>query len=170
MTTVNPEADAKDPSRHFGVVIGSAYLVFLFFPIGSVLGATTGGNTVLGLAVIVVFAIIYISLFWASRDLGFPVQRLYPRVMGGLMAMTVITGVMVTWIGPELTGLATFIVGSLLYVLPIPWGYYAAMAAVGLTVVALLATDGLREPKPCTRCPCGTSSPVSTTVVTSPMR
>lgn len=132
----DPERDTQDPWEQFGWVMGAIWLVFLLFPLTSVVTAETSwGWRSFGVAMIVAFAVVYVyGLIQIGRtDTWAQVNRLGWRCVPVLVSLTGATSLV---IGLDALGMVTFIIAFAVFSLPLAAAL--GVGVIGLAIAVLL--------------------------------
>ena len=124
------ESVTEDPWERFGWLMGAIWLVFLAFPIAAVV--TSDRSTALralGVALIVVFAAIYVHGLVRSARVGD-----WSAVTGWLYvaSLSILTLAVIVLVGSEGIGMMPFVVAMSVFALPLR----AALVAFGAAIVA----------------------------------
>src|SRR5699024_1518946 len=128
------------PWERFGWVMGTIWLVFLFFPITTLLEAPVStAATTAGLLAIAAFAVIYVygfvQLYRPSR-LG-PSQRVTNTIMAVLIALTLVASI---FVGIGALGMVSYLVAYGMFSQPLRRAFGLALFWLLLTPVLLLVT------------------------------
>lgn len=122
------------PRRHFGVIFGSLWLIYLVFPLGGLLDKPLGVRIV-GIVLLVVFAALFLGAFWGLRGRkratgSLPLLHAW-LPLAGLLVIAVALSAM---IGTGAFGTTIYIAVLAVMTLPTP-------QSVGLVVGMLAAVE-----------------------------
>lgn len=137
MVQMTPQAAPTGPWDRFGWIMSVIWLVFLGFPIASVLRLHDMAQHVLGFTAIAAFAGVYVYAFVFYARRGTPL-RTRTWTLVGLAGLAL---VLAASIGPEALALSPFIVAYAAYHQPFYRAMWLTLATL-LTVVAVLTVTG----------------------------
>ncbi len=140
--TATAPAEPQHPWARWGWVMGAAWLVFLIFPIGSVVDAPVSSLVrVLGWATIAAFGTLYVAGFVRMmRD-----RPAWPNDAVALAGLVVLALLLSTVIGFEALGLAPYIISFSMFAFRWPVGPMVAggILAIALVTLAVSGSDSL---------------------------
>lgn len=117
-------------STHGWRLYGAIWLVFLIFPIMAALDAESQWRTISGIALILVFAAVFMSGF---REKCYHNRRTAGMVVGVMLAVAAIVAATIGW---GALGLLPFVLTYAIFMLPLRWSL--PMCVTGLLVTAVL--------------------------------
>lgn len=135
MTSPAPPTTTTDPWDRFGWIMGAIWLVFLFFPItGLALSERPMLWKVLGIATIVLFAVVYVRGFvkLGNSDTWESVTVTGTR---HLAVLVLIILVLVPLLGAQVLAQLPYVVALGMFSLPLAWAFSLAGAALLVTVI-----------------------------------
>ncbi|GGF55275.1 two-component sensor histidine kinase [Marmoricola endophyticus] len=135
--------DNRHPWEQYGLVFSAVWLIFLGFPVVSVLTGDHGpGGVAVGLTAIVAFGAVYVAGF-ARFELDGAVGGTHRAAPAYLAAMVLLIGVVWAVIGAESLGMAAFVVSFAMFTLPLAAALVTSGAVLVVSVVAPIVS---REP------------------------
>jgi two-component system sensor histidine kinase DesK len=134
-------APGRNPWERYGWVVRGVWLVFLVFPVLSlVTEARPWWQTVVGLVLVVVFAVVYIigSQGLERRPRGAATTRRATAYLVVMLACTVGTAPL---IGAGSLGFLPFVVAFAMFALPLAWAITVGVVATVVAGAAAVVTD-----------------------------
>ncbi|QCB51618.1 sensor histidine kinase [Rhodococcus sp. PAMC28707] len=138
MSEPEPQAhDGKDRFWRFGPVFAAAWLIYLVYPIGELLDKPSRFAQFGGIAIVLVFGVVFLAAFWGLRN-GHRHDRPLSLTLawGALVPMLAITAVLSLLLGTTAFGLTIYI--SVLAVMILPTAQSITLVAAMLAAVELL--------------------------------
>lgn len=141
MTTETAQTQlVSHPWQRWGWLAGGVWLLFLAFPVTTILERHAGGGQrALGLVLVALFAVVYALGFVRLFRSDYPVPGAWPL----LVVLVALIGGVATVIGTDAMAMAPFAVAWVAWSQPWPRGgwYAAGLTALGLLVLALAPGD-----------------------------
>lgn len=131
-------SQTADPYERYGWLLWGAWLIFLIFPIGEALGASSTFKIVIGLVATAVFGVIYVLGFIAMTGKGPLAARPGWQV---LTALVVVVAASAPAIGLGVLSFMPFLQALGMFRLPRPLNWWWAGLVVTTTVVLPAVID-----------------------------
>lgn len=127
--------------RGFGFVMPAIWIFFLIFPIREALniGGWQGG---VSLGLTATFAVLYLWLCWGNSDDEFFPETLDWRTVLHLASLLAIVIAQLYLIGVMAIAMLIFIIGVLMFALPLRWAHAGAIILVAALFIPVVFIDG----------------------------